>query len=351
MRSPTYMASTRSTRRATLLTLWSTRRMARPSSRNSQIRSENAAVSFEVSPANGSSISSTCGSRAIAFAISILRKSANGNVAGRRSSTALRPTRAAMARAFVSVSGSASSRVSLSGNSASLMFSSTVWRCSGRECWNTMPAPIRAIRCDGQPATSVPLMRTDPASGRSMPMMSFITVDLPEPFGPISPRIFPASMESDISLTATRPPNRLVRPLTSRCASAAMSVRFLAARQQAEEAARKKQHDKKRHGEHDEIRQVADRAERLAHGDKKDRAEHGTEYGAPPADHGGDDDLDADGDVDHRARRCRADVEDEQRSGKSGEEGADDERGELVLGHIETERAGLHRVLSARLQD
>ena len=99
MRSPTYMASTRSTRRATLFTLWSTSSTARPSSRNSQIRSENAAVSVAVRPANGSSISSTFGSRAIALAISILRRSANGSVPGRRSSTAPRPTRAAMARA------------------------------------------------------------------------------------------------------------------------------------------------------------------------------------------------------------------------------------------------------------
>ena len=45
----------------------------------------------QVRPANGSSISSTCGSRAIALAISILRRSANGSVAGRRSSTLLKP--------------------------------------------------------------------------------------------------------------------------------------------------------------------------------------------------------------------------------------------------------------------
>ena len=44
-----------------------------------------------VSPANGSSINSTCGSRAIALAISILRRSANGSVPGRRSSTPLKP--------------------------------------------------------------------------------------------------------------------------------------------------------------------------------------------------------------------------------------------------------------------
>ena len=46
----------------------------------------------------------------------------------------------------------------------------------------------------------------EPASGRSMPMMSFITVDLPEPFGPIRPRILPAWTLSAMSLTATRPP-------------------------------------------------------------------------------------------------------------------------------------------------
>jgi hypothetical protein len=124
------------------------------------------------------------------------------------------------------MAGSANSRVSLSGSSASVMFSSTVWRCSGRECWNTMPTPIRAISCEGRRATSTPLMRTEPASGRSIPMMSFITVDLPDPFGPISPRISPARTASAMSLTATRPPKRLVRPLTSRWAPAAVLTRI-----------------------------------------------------------------------------------------------------------------------------
>ena len=32
-----------------------------------------------------------------------------------------------------------------------------------------------------------PSTRTEPASGRSMPMIDFITVDLPDPFGPIKP--------------------------------------------------------------------------------------------------------------------------------------------------------------------
>ncbi len=86
------------------------------------------------------------------------------------------------------------------------MFSSTVWRCSGRECWKTRPMPARATLCEGQPAISVPSSRMLPAFGRSSPMISFITVDLPEPFGPISPTISPARTVKPIDLAATRPP-------------------------------------------------------------------------------------------------------------------------------------------------
>jgi len=47
-----------------------------------------------------------------------------------------------------------------------------------RECWKTIPTPARAMRYDGQPTVSTPSSLTEPASGRSMPMTSFITVDL-----------------------------------------------------------------------------------------------------------------------------------------------------------------------------
>ncbi len=36
-----------------------------------------------------------------------------------------------------------------------------------------------------------------------------MTVDLPDPFGPISPRISPGRIEKLTSLTAVRPPKRL----------------------------------------------------------------------------------------------------------------------------------------------
>ena len=53
-----------------------------------------------------------------------------------------------------------------------MMFSSTVCRFSGRECWNTMPKPLRAILCAGRPATFSPWNTTSPAVGRSMPMIA-----------------------------------------------------------------------------------------------------------------------------------------------------------------------------------
>jgi hypothetical protein len=50
------------------------------------------------------------------------------------------------------------------------------------------------------------LTHTCPAFGRSIPITSFMQVDFPDPFGPISPRISPGSIEKAMSRTATRPP-------------------------------------------------------------------------------------------------------------------------------------------------
>src|SRR5436309_2012679 len=145
-----------------------------------------------VRPANGSSTSTTFGSRAIALASSSRRKSAKGSVGGRRFITAPNPTRSAihLARSTSALSGNSMNR--LSGSSATMMFSSTVCRFSGRECWNTMPKPLRAILCAGSPAMFSPSNTTSPAVGRSIPMIAFMAVDLPEPFGPIRPKISPA---------------------------------------------------------------------------------------------------------------------------------------------------------------
>src|SRR5271165_6098373 len=73
-------------------------------------------------------------------------------------------------------------------------------------------------------------MRIVPASGRIVPAMRLRRVVLPEPFGPMRPSTSPGETEIDISLTATSPPNALVRPSASR--SAAIASASLARRRQ-----------------------------------------------------------------------------------------------------------------------
>jgi branched-chain amino acid transport system permease protein len=53
-------------------------------------------------------------------------------------------------------------------------------------------------------------------------LAAFIAVDLPEPLGPISPNISPELTLKPKSVTATRPPKRLVRPETSSMAAPLM---------------------------------------------------------------------------------------------------------------------------------
>ena len=67
-----------------------------------------------------------------------------------------------------------------------------------------------------------------PTVGRRNDEISLNSVDLPAPFGPITDRISPSRTEKETSLTATSPPKRLVRPMTS--SSSAMAQPFLPAR-------------------------------------------------------------------------------------------------------------------------
>src|ERR1700723_157891 len=125
-----------------------------------------------------------------------------------------------------------------------------------------MPKPFRAILCAGRPATFSPWKMTSPAVGRSMPMMVFIAVDLPEPLGPIRPKISPACTSRSRFLTAVRPPKRLVRPRTSRTGGLLVVASMLAAlvrKGRAEEAAGEEQHDKQRGGRDDEGGELAGR--------------------------------------------------------------------------------------------
>ena len=74
--------------------------------------------------------------------------------------------------------------------------------------------PRLMIRCGARPAISAPSNMIEPAVGGSVPDSMLKIVLLPEPFGPIRPRISPCSTRNDTLLTAVKPPKRFTNPLT-----------------------------------------------------------------------------------------------------------------------------------------
>src|SRR3954464_2144763 len=75
--------------------------------------------------------------------------------------------------------------------------------------------PPLIIRCGASPAISAPANVIEPAVGTSVPDSMLKIVLLPEPFGPIRPRISPCSTLNDTLLTAVKPPKRFTRPFTT----------------------------------------------------------------------------------------------------------------------------------------
>src|SRR6267378_450235 len=75
--------------------------------------------------------------------------------------------------------------------------------------------PACATRYAGRPPISAPRKRTQPALGLSAPAMRLQTVLLPEPLGPIRPRISPSATSNETLLTAVKPPNLFVSCSTS----------------------------------------------------------------------------------------------------------------------------------------
>src|SRR6187399_2274737 len=75
--------------------------------------------------------------------------------------------------------------------------------------------PLLMMRCGTTPEISAPSNRIDPAVGTSVPDSILKIVLLPEPFGPIRPRISPCSTLNDTLLTAVKPPNRFTKPSTT----------------------------------------------------------------------------------------------------------------------------------------
>ena len=72
-------------------------------------------------------------------------------------------------------------------SAATSTFSRTESERNGWLCWNVRASPWRPRRLALQRVMSRPSSSTEPAVGRSNPVRRFTSVDLPAPFGPISP--------------------------------------------------------------------------------------------------------------------------------------------------------------------
>src|SRR5215470_11556067 len=70
------------------------------------------------------------------------------------------------------------------------------------------------MRYEGWPPISCPRKRIEPRVGMSAPASRLNVVLLPEPFGPISPRISPCCSSKETWLTAVKPPKTFVSPWT-----------------------------------------------------------------------------------------------------------------------------------------
>src|SRR3972149_173016 len=85
---------------------------------------------------------------------------------------------------------------------------------NGRGIWKVRAIPRWQIVSGVRPAISSPRKRMEPAVRGRAPETQLNAVVLPEPFGPIRPRISPSRTSKETALRAVKPPKRLVRPLT-----------------------------------------------------------------------------------------------------------------------------------------
>ena len=172
-------------------------------------RSSTSSTSDEERPAIASSEISSFGCVAIARASSILRNSTWLSFVADTFAFEARPIRVRMA---IIVSRRCASEASSSAakSSATMRFSATVMLLNGRGIWKLRAMPRRVRMCGCNPVISSSRNLTVPGSVRKAPEMQLISVVLPEPFGPISPKRSPGRMSTLTLSSAVNPPKRLV---------------------------------------------------------------------------------------------------------------------------------------------
>src|SRR5712691_9508252 len=94
--------------------------------------------------------------------------------------------------------------------------------------WYERAIAFREITCGGSPAMSSPWNTIWPLVGRSTPVTQLKRVDLPAPFGPMIPRIWPGGTATETWSRAVNPPNRTVSCSVRRIGAAPVTLGELA---------------------------------------------------------------------------------------------------------------------------
>src|SRR5712664_784535 len=208
--SPWSRTTRRSTTRNSVAMMCSTHTMVTPSSPRMR-RSISAAscISEGSSPPRLSSASSRVGPVASARASSSFLSPPAPSRDVVAAGSAGRPTRAstswARRRASASVLRRAAPKCA-----ATATFSRIESLRNGRGIWKVRASPRWQIASGVRPAISSPLNRMEPAVAASAPEMQLKQVVLPDPLGPISPRISPSFTSKETAFSAVKPPNCLV---------------------------------------------------------------------------------------------------------------------------------------------
>src|SRR5215510_5850098 len=213
-------------------------------------------------------------------------------------------------------------------------------------------APMAIFSRTVRPVMSAPRWKMRPALGGWKPLMMENSVVLPAPFGPIRAVMWPASMASETSSTASSPPKRLPTR-SSRSSGSAMRLlhcrrappRHTSARvrEQAGNPAWREGHDQNEHAaEDDEVepRGIADsELGQLAEDAHRQCAEQRAEDGGDAADDGGQQSLDGNPRSVGDAGIDEQEILDVEGAGSRRHGGGNRDGGELDARGIDAERA------------
>src|SRR3954451_6933175 len=192
------------------------------------------------------------------------------------------------------------------------------------------------------------MMRPD-VGGRSPPRQLNI-VDLPAPFGPISPTISPSPTLIDASETARKPPNCFVTALASSSMTALLAGRNAVGKDAAEamheieNAARLKSRDEQNRAAIEDVSQTRALAAEIRVRDglqwgQDERAKHRAEQRAGPAERGDDDHLHGHENAEPAFRIDKAGLDRIERSRRRRESGTQHQRQKLAAAHGNAEAA------------